>query len=148
MTKLHSYLNFAGNAEEAFTFYRSVFGGEFSSLVRFRDMPMEGVTIPAEDQDKIMHIGLPIGEGEMLMASDALASLGQELVRGNNVYISVHPASREGADRIFTGLSEGGEVEMPIADQIWGDYYGSLKDRFGVLWMVNHGAPQEEQAPG
>jgi PhnB protein len=146
MTKVHSYLNFAGNAEEAFGFYRSVFGGEFSSLVRFRDMPMEGVTIPAEDQDKIMHIGLPIGDGEMLMASDALRSLGQEVVQGNNVYISLHPTSREEADRVFKALSDGGEIEMPIADQVWGDYFGSFKDRFGVLWMVNH-APQREEEP-
>jgi PhnB protein len=145
--KLNSYLNFAGNAEDAFEFYRSVFGGEFASLVRFRDLPIEGVTIPPEDQDKIMHIGLPIGEGELLMASDTLESLGQELVQGNNLYISVHPPSREEADRIFGALSEGGEIEMPIADQVWGDYYGSLKDRFGVLWMVNYGVPREEQAP-
>lgn len=138
MTRLHTYLNFAGNAEEAFGFYRSVFGGEFSSAVRFRDLPMEGVSIPEEDQDKMMHIALPIGEDDVLMASDALASLGQEVVAGNNVHVSVHPASKEEADRIFGALSEGGEIEMPIGDQVWGDYYGSLKDKFGVLWMVNY----------
>lgn len=143
MTRLHPYLNFAGNAEEAFNVYRSVFGGEFSSLVRFKDFPIEGVTVPKEDEDKIMHIGLPVGEDEILMASDTLKSLGQELVQGNNVYISVHPASREEADRIFNALSEGGDVEMPIADQAWGDYYGSLKDRFGVMWMVNYSPPRE-----
>ena len=142
MTKLHSYLNFAGNAEEAFGFYRTVFGGELS-VYRFRDMPMEGVNIPEEDQDKMMHISLPIGEDHVLMASDALKSLGQELVQGNNVYISVNPDSREEADRIFNALADGGEIEMPIADQVWGDYYGSLKDRFGVMWMVNYGQPQE-----
>jgi PhnB protein len=136
--KLNSYLNFAGNAEEAFQFYRSVFGGEFSSVVRFKDMPMEGVTIPDEDQDKIMHIGLPVADGEVLMASDTIEAFGQHLVQGNNVYISVHPDSRQEADRIFHALAEGGEVEMPIADQMWGAYYGALKDRFGVLWMVNH----------
>ncbi|MGH2528980.1 MAG: VOC family protein [Actinomycetota bacterium] len=139
MTRLHSYLNFAGNAEEAFDFYRSVFGGEFSSVVRFKDLPVEGVSIPEEDQDKIMHIGLPIGNDDILMASDALESLGQQLVQGNNVYISVHPGSKEEADRIFGALSEGGEIEMPIADQAWGDYFGSFKDKFGVMWMVNHG---------
>ncbi len=138
MTRLHSYLNFAGNAEEAFSFYRSVFGGEFSSLVRFRDVPMEGVSIPEHDQDKIMHIALPIGEDDLLMASDTLRSLGQELVQGNNVYVSVHPKTKAEADRIFTGLSEGAVIEMPIADQVWGDYYGSLKDKFGVMWMVNY----------
>lgn len=138
MTRLHSYLNFAGNAEEAFDFYRSVFGGEFSSVVRFKDLPVEGVSIPEEDQDKIMHIGLPIGNDDILMASDALESLGQQLVQGNNVYISVHPGSKEEADRIFGALSEGGEIEMPIADQAWGDYFGSFKDKLGVMWMVNH----------
>jgi uncharacterized glyoxalase superfamily protein PhnB len=95
MTKLHSYLNFAGNAEEAFDFYKSVFGGEFSSLVRFRDLPVEGVTIPKEDEDKIMHIALPIGEANILMASDVLESLGQQLVQGNNsMYPYTQPAGR------------------------------------------------------
>ncbi len=144
MTKLHPYLNFAGNAEEAFIFYRSVFGGEFSSLVRFRDFPMEGVAIPSEDESKIMHISLPIGEDSVLMASDTLPSLGQQLVQGNHAYISVHPNTREEADRIFNGLSEGGDIEMPIADQPWGDYWGSFKDKFGVLWMVNFSPSLEE----
>jgi PhnB protein len=143
MTKLHAYLNFAGDAEEAFGFYKSVFGGEFSSFVRFKDMPTEEVTIPEEDEDKIMHISLQIATDHVLMASDALESLGQQLVPGNNVYVSVHPTSREEAHRIFTALSEGGEIEMPIADQMWGDYYGSLTDKFGVQWMVNHN-PQYE----
>lgn len=142
--KLHSYLNFAGNAEEAFDFYKSIFGGEFSSVVRFKDFPMEGVTIPKEDENKIMHISLPIGEGDILMASDTLESLGQQLVQGNNVYVSVHPDSREEADRIFNALSEGADIEMPIADQPWGDYFGSLKDKFGVMWMVDYGPPREE----
>ncbi|MDQ4143961.1 MAG: VOC family protein [Actinomycetota bacterium] len=144
MTKLHAYLNYAGNSEEAFNFYRSVFGGELTSLVRFKDFPMEGVNIPTDDQDKIMHISLPIGEDNVLMASDTLPSLGQVLVQGNNVYISVHPSSKEEADRIFNALSEGGEIEMPIADQVWGDYYGSFKDRFGVMWMVNYSPPRED----
>ncbi|MGH2722798.1 MAG: VOC family protein [Actinomycetota bacterium] len=144
MTRLHSYLNFAGNAEEAFGFYRSVFGGEISSVARFKDFPMEGVSIPEEDQDKIMHIALPIGDDNILMASDTLPSLGQELVQGNNVYISVQPESKEEANRIFSALSDGGEIEMPIADQVWGDYYGSLKDKFGVMWMVNYGPPRED----
>jgi PhnB protein len=90
-----------------------------------------------------MHIGLPIGEDDLLMATDTLQSLGQELVQGNNVYISVDPSSREEADRIFNALSEGGEIEMPIADQAWGDYYGSLRDKFGVQWMVNYSPPRE-----
>ena len=144
MTRVHSYLNFAGNAEEAFEFYRSVFGGEFSSLVRFGDMPIEGVEIPDEDRGKIMHVSLPLGEDDILMASDTLPSLGQELRPGNNVYVSVHPQSKEEADRIFNALSAGGEIEMPIADQMWGDYYGSFTDKFGVQWMVNYSPPRED----
>jgi PhnB protein len=120
-----------------------VFGGEFSSAVRFKDLPIEGMSIPEDDQDKIMHIALPIGEGDILMASDTLRSLGQELVQGNNAYISVHPESKEEADKIFSALSEGGEIEMPIADQVWGGYYGALKDKFGVMWMVNHSPPRD-----
>jgi PhnB protein len=141
--KVNPYLNFAGNAEEAFNFYRSVFGGEFSSAVRFKDLPMEGVTIPEEAEDKMMHIALPIGEDNLLMASDALESMGQQVVQGNNLYISLHPDSREEADRIFVALSQGADVEMPIDDQVWGDYFGSLKDKFGVGWMVNHSTAQE-----
>ena len=138
MTKLNTYLNFAGNTEEAFNFYKYVFGGEFTSLVRFKDMPMEGVNIPKEDENKIMHIGLPIGKDNVLMATDILESLGQKLIQGNNIYISVHPESKEEADRIFNALSAGGTIEMPIANQPWGDYYGSFKDKFGVQWMVNY----------
>jgi PhnB protein len=144
MTKLQPYLNFAGNAEEAFGFYRSVFGGDFSSLVRFGEFPMEGFTVPEDDADKIMHVSLPIGEDSVLMASDALESLGHQLAEGNNVYISVHPESREEADRIFDGLSDGAEIEMPMGDQAWGDYFGSLKDKFGVRWMVNQSPAREE----
>jgi PhnB protein len=143
MIKLNTYLNFAGTAEDAFKFYRSVFGGEFSALVRFKDMPMEGVKIPKPDENKILHIGLPMGK-DALMASDALESLGQKLVQGNNVYISAQPDSKEEASRIFAALSAGGEIEMPIADQPWGDYYGSFKDKFGVMWMVNYSYPKKD----
>jgi len=142
MTKLNTYLNFAGNTEEAFGFYRSVFGGKFTSVVRFKDMPMEGVRIPRKDENKIMHIALPIGRDDVLMASDTLESLGQTLTQGNNVYVSVHPETKEEADRIFKALSAGGTVEMPIANQPWGDYWGSFRDKFGVLWMVNYSYPK------
>jgi len=144
MTKLNTYLNFAGNAEAAFNFYKSVFGGEFTSVVRFKDMPIEGVSIPKEDENKIMHIGLPIGKDDTLMASDTLESLGQKLAQGNNVYISIHPESKEEADRIFNALSAGGTIEMPMADQVWGDYYGSFRDKFGLQWMVNYTYPKEQ----
>jgi PhnB protein len=145
MISLNTYLNFAGNTEEAFNFYRSVFGGEFASLVRFRDMPMEGVKISKKDENKIMHISLPIGGDNVLMATDTLDSLGQKLVQGNNVYIFISPESKEEANRIFTALSAGGTIEMSIADQPWGDYYGSFKDKFGILWMVNYSYPKDKQ---
>ncbi len=144
MPKLNTYLNFAGNAEEAFTFYRSVFGGEFTSLVRFKEMPMDGIRLSEEEGNRIMHISLPIGKENLLMATDILESLGQKLVPGNNYYLSVHPESKEGADRVFRALSAGGKVEMPISDQAWGDYFGSLRDRFGVQWMVNYSYPKEK----
>ena len=144
MTKLNIYLNFAGNTEEAFNFYKSVFGGELTPIVRFKDMPMEGVKIPKMDENKVMHVGLLIGKDQMLMATDALESLGQKLVQGNNVYISIHPESKEEADRIFNALSTGGKIEMPIANQSWGDYYGSFKDKFGVQWMVNYSYPKKQ----
>ena len=138
MTKFNPYLNFEGNTEEAFQFYKSVFGGKFSSIVRFKDMPIEGLRIPKEVEYKIMHIGLPIGNDQMLMGTDALESLGHKLVRGNNMHISIHPDSKEEADRLFAGLSEGGKIEMQMANQPWGDYYGSFQDKFGVHWMINY----------
>ncbi len=144
MTKLNTYLNFAGNTEESFNFYKSVFGGKFTSVVRFKDMPMEGMNIPKEDENKIMHIGLPIGKDNILMGTDALESLGQKLIQGNNVHISIHPESKEEANRIFNALSAGGTIEMPIADQLWGDYYGSFRDKLGVQWMVNYAYPKEK----
>jgi PhnB protein len=143
MTKIYTYLNFAGNAEEAFNFYKSVFGGKFASVVRYRDMPMEGVEIPKADESKLMHIGLPIGKNFILQATDALESLGQKLMPGNNVIISLQTESKEEADRLFTGLSAGGKIEMPMADQVWGDYYGSFTDKFGIRWMIDYTYPNE-----
>ncbi|HKX75866.1 MAG TPA: VOC family protein [Acidimicrobiia bacterium] len=142
MAKLHTYLNFAGNAEEALSFYRSVFGGELSSAIKFKDFPMEGVDIPEAEQEKMMHIALPIGD-DLVMASDAVDAFGQQLVQGNNAYIYVDLESREEADRVFNSLSAGGELEMPISDQAWGDYYGSFKDKFGVMWMVSYSPPRQ-----
>jgi PhnB protein len=138
MTKFNFYLNFAGNTEQAFNFYKSVFGGEFASVVRFKDMPMEGVSIPKEAANKIMHIGLPLGKDQMLMGTDVLESLGHKLIPGNNIHISVHPDSKEEADRLFNALSKGGKVQMPMANQPWGDYYGDFQDKFGVHWMINY----------
>lgn len=140
MTKVNPYLNFDGRSEEAFTFYKSVFGGEFTGLFRMGDMP--DATKLTEDQKKrIMHISLPIGDGVTLMASDTSEGMGG-LKEGNNVYISLHPDSRTEADRLFNGLSAGGQVEMPMADQFWGDYFGCFTDKFGIRWMVNYSKQQ------
>ena len=142
MIKLNPYLNFAGNTEEAFKFYKSIFGGEFTDFVRFKDMPMEGVDLSEEEGNKIMHLALPIGKDDVLMASDTLESLGQKLELGNNCLISIQPESKEEADRIFNALAAGGTIEMPIEDQIWDAYYGSVEDKFGVQWMVNYSHPE------
>ncbi len=140
--KLNAYLNFAGNAEEAFKFYKSVFGGEFSSITRFKDMPVPGMTIPKKDENKLMHIALPVGKDDVLMASDVLEGFGHKLVVGNNVTVSIFPDSKEEADKIFKALSAGGKIEMPIANQPWGDYYGGFTDKFGVRWMVDYMYPK------
>ncbi len=137
MLNVNPYLNFDGNTEEAFNFYKSVFGGEFTSLVRFKDMS-EGDKMPPETQNKIMHVSLPIGKDTILMATDALESLGHKLNAGNNFYIYLETESKKEADRIFNSLSVGGKVEMPMQDQFWGAYYGAFADKFGVQWMVSH----------
>lgn len=137
MPKLNPYLNFDGTAEEAFRFYQSVFGGEFvGGVMKMGNVPgMENLS--DDEKNRVMHIALPIG-GDLLMASDIIPSMGQNLSQGNGNYISVFPESREEADRIFNALSAGGEVEMPMEDQFWGDYFGSFKDKFGVYWMINY----------
>jgi PhnB protein len=136
MTMINPYLNYKGTAEEAFTFYKSVFGGEFSSVQRFKDTP-EADKIPAAERDKIMHIALPIGKGVTLMATDALESMGQKLSVGNNFYLSINVDSKQEADRVFNGLSKGGRVEMPMQKMFWGEYFGMFADKFGVQWMVS-----------
>ncbi|MET0463647.1 MAG: VOC family protein [Chitinophagaceae bacterium] len=135
--KVNPYLIFDGNAEEAFNFYKSVLGGEFSSVSRMSDAPgTENLT--ENEKNRLMHIALPITEQVTLMASDCGPGMGEGFLIGNNVNISIHTDSREDADRLFSGLSAGGKVEMPIADMFWGDYFGSFIDKFGVNWMVNY----------
>ena len=136
MATINPYLNFLGNTEDAFNFYKSVFGGEFVDFTRFKDIP-DGDKMPAEDQEKIMHVALPIGAGNMLMGTDALESMGHSLIFGNNLSISISTDSKEEADRLFNGLSEGGKVEMPLEDAFWGAYFGMFADKFGVKWMIN-----------
>lgn len=138
--KLNPYLNFDGNAEEAFKYYQSIFGGEL--FVQKMDS-VPGMEIPESEKNRAMHVSLPIGDGQHLMASDCLPSQGHVLNAGNNNYISITPDSREEADRIFNGLSAGGKIEMPMEDMFWGDYFGSFTDKFGVCWMINFTPPQE-----
>ena len=141
MPKVNTYLNYDGTAEEAFTFYKSVFGGEFLMVSRMSDMP--GTENLAEDEkNRIMHISLPIGE-DMLMASDIMPSMGHTLQLGTYAYISIFTDSREEADRIFNGLSAGGEIEMPLEDAFWGDYFGAFKDKYGINWMINYPTQQQ-----
>lgn len=137
MTQVHPYLNFDGNAQEAFDFYRSVFGGDFAAVHRIGNAPgTEG--LPEEEKNRLMHIALPIGGGTMLMASDIVPSMGHTLTPGNNAHISLHPDTREEADRLFNGLSAGGRIDMPIQDTFWGAYFGSFADKYGIQWMINH----------
>jgi PhnB protein len=137
MTTINPYLNFNGNTEEAFNFYKSVFGGEFIALMRFKENP-ECKDWSEADKERIMHVALPIAKGTALMATDSLESLGQKLTVGNNFYIALSPETKEEADRLFKGLSAGGKIEMPMQDMFWGAYYGSFADKFGVQWMVNY----------
>lgn len=132
---LNPYLNFDGNAEEAFRFYQTVFGGELT-VSKMSDAPGTE-NLPENEKNRAMHVALPIGKGQHLMASDCLPSAGHVLTVGNNNYISITPDSREEADRLFNGLSAGGKVEMPMDDMFWGDYFGSFVDKFGVCWMIN-----------
>jgi PhnB protein len=140
---VNPYLNFNGNTEEAFNFYKSVFGGEFLTVMRFKDNPACG-NITEADQDRIMHIALPLGNGNALMGTDALESMGQKLTFGNNFYVCLSPDSKEEADKLFNGLSDGGKIEMPLQDMFWGAYYGSFTDKFGVQWMVNYSQHQQK----
>ncbi len=134
MPTINPYLNFAGNTEEAFNFYKSVFGGEFAMLQRFG----EGNQIPANVKDKIMHVSLPIGKDNILMGTDACEEMGFNLTQGNNFYICVGPDSKEEADKLFNSLAAGGKINTPLQDMFWGAYFGDLTDKFGVKWMVNY----------
>jgi PhnB protein len=139
MAALNPYLNFNGNTEEAFNFYKSVFGGEFSAVMRFSDAPgMDN--IPEHVKGKIMHISLPIGSN-VLMGTDCMPELGHTATFGTNSYICIGPDSKADGERIFDALAAGGKVEMPFQKQFWGSYFGSLADKFGVLWMIDFADP-------
>jgi PhnB protein len=146
MTQINPYLNFNGNTEEAFEFYKSVFGGEFVTVMRFGDAPPcpEMGELSASEREKIMHVALPIGNGNVLMGTDALESMGQKLTAGNNFSLSVSTVSREETEKIFNGLSEGGKVTMPLAKTFWSEYFGMCADKFGIRWMVNYDRNQNK----
>lgn len=140
MAKVSTYLNFPGNTEEAFNFYKSVFGGEFNGEIsRFGDIPPSDDMPPLPEAAKnlVMHIALPILGGHVLMGTDAPESMGFKLEAGNNVYINLEPDTREETTRLFNALSAGGKVEQELQVMFWGDYYGSCQDKFGVQWMFN-----------
>ena len=139
MAVFNPYLHFAGNTEEAFTFYKSIFGGEFATFVRYKDLPQSDEhPISDTNLEKIMHIALPLGKHNMLMGSDAiLESADRKFLMGDNFHIAITAESKEEADKFFNGLSVGAKVEMPIADSPWGSYFGMLVDQFGVQWTVD-----------
>lgn len=138
MANINPHIHFNGNTQEAFEFYKSIFGGEFSRLVRFKDLTqMGGYTFPENELNKIMHIALPIGGTSVLMGSDVPSVLGQVNENENRSKITVSADSKEEADKIFNGLAAGASVEMPIGDSPWGSYFGMLRDKYGVEWMID-----------
>jgi PhnB protein len=136
MKAINPWINFNGNAEEAFTFYKSVFGGEFSKIVRFKELSSPEFPIADNDANKIMQIALPIGKNNVLVANDVPEFMGRTNENENRSKISVIAESREEADKIFNGLSAGGDVEGPIGDSPWGSYAGMFRDKYGIEWIV------------
>ena len=134
--QVNPYLNFPGTTEEAFNFYKSIFGGEFITLQRFSDMG-EANPVPEEIKNKILHIALPLGTGNILMATDAPKEMGMTLTQGNNMHICLEPETKAETKKLFDALSEGGNIVMPLADMFFGAYFGECTDRFGINWMFN-----------
>ncbi len=136
MATIHPWINFNGNAEEAFTFYKSVFGGEFTKIIRFKDLASVEFPVPEKEEHKIMHIALPIGNGSVLMANDVPEFMGKVDERENRSKIVVSTESKEEAERVFNGLSAGGEIEGPMSDSPWGTYAGMFRDKYGIEWII------------
>jgi PhnB protein len=141
MATINSYLNFPGNTEEAFNFYKSVFGGDFAIVQRFKDAPGHE-NMSDTDKEKLMHISLPIGPN-VLMGTDAVGVMGQGFTVGNNFSLSVSTESQEEAEKIFNGLAAGAEVTMPLQATFWAAAFGMLNDKFGIHWMVNYDGPKK-----
>ena len=136
MRTINPWINFNGNAEEAFTFYKSVFGGEFKKIVRFKDLASDNFPVAENESNKIMHIALPIGKHNVLIANDVPEFLGRVSENENRSKIAISAESREEADRLFNGLSAGGATEGPIGDGPWGTYGGMFRDKYGIEWIV------------
>jgi uncharacterized glyoxalase superfamily protein PhnB len=144
MITINPYLNFAGNTEEAFNFYRSVFGGEFLAVMRYKDT-FEAERTPEADGDKLMHIAFPVGKGNMLMATDAIGEMGKDLTQGNSFYICINGETVAETEKLFNGLAAGGKVMFPFGKAPWGAYFGQLIDKFGVQWMTDCPDPEAPQ---
>lgn len=145
MATINPYINFNGNAEEAFTFYKSVFGGEFGSVIRFKDLESSEFPVPEHEANKIMRITLPIG-GSTLIANDVPESMGRVSENENRSKIAISVQTKEEADKLFKGLSEGGAVEMPMDESPWGTYFAMFRDKYGIEWTVEFDANKAGQA--
>ena len=144
MTTIHPWINFNGNAEEAFTFYQSVFGSEFTKIIRFKDIASAELPIPEKEENKIMYIALPIGENTLLIANDVPEFMGPVNENENRSKISISTESKEEANRLFSGLSVGGTVEGPMGDSPWGSYAGMFRDKYGIEWIVEYATKSTE----
>ena len=137
MALINPHINFNGNAEEAFNFYKSVFGGEFAKIIRFKDLVNPEFPVVEKEENKIMHIALPIGKSSILMAKDVPEIMGKTNENENRSKIVISAESKEEADKLFNGLSAGGSVEFPMGDSPWGSYFGMFRDKYGIEWMVD-----------
>jgi len=137
MARINPYIHFNGNAEEAFTFYKSVFGGEFAKIMRYKEISSPEYPIAENDANRLMHITLPIGKNSLLIASDVIEAMGQVTENDNRHTISINAESIEEADKLFYGLSAGGEIEMPISDGPLAIYFGMFTDKYGIQWMID-----------
>ncbi len=141
MAVANAYLSFKGNCEEAFNFYKSVFGGDFAALMRWKEMPPES-PVPDQYKELVMHMSLPLSKGSMIAGADTVDGMGPPLVVGNNISIAVSPESEEEARRVFDGLAAGGQITMPLEKAFWGALFGMCTDKFGIHWMVNYEFPK------
>ncbi len=144
MVTINPYLNFAGDTEEAFNFYKSVFGGEFLVVMRYKDS-FDAARTAEADQDKLMHIALPIGKGNVLMGTDVLGKMGNDLAHGNSHFISINGEDVEESRKLFTALAAGGTISYPYDKSPWGTYFGMLTDKFGIQWMTDCPDPEQQK---